>query len=192
MDTFTLLFVIFQCIIIWWPLLLIFSKRSVYKLYHNHKDDPNLYVWARPPWWVFVLLWTVLFACITAAAVYYTVVKTPLAIDTPDAYYQAIQWLIPGNLTFNYLWVVMFFVLKLNPIFALLELILLLFPSTVVLTVLYGLQHAYVSMALFIPYGVWLIYAFLINVMWFRLYLDDYAHYIKGPEGSKRGKSKGT
>lgn len=113
-----------------------------------------------PPAWVFSVVWPLLYAAITASI--WTYWRVGIDDNQTTAFYSLTLSLYITQLVLNGLWIVLFFVLQL-PETAALDLFLVLAISSVKV-ILFGVQQAWISFGLFLPYVLWLVYALYLNV----------------------------
>lgn len=108
----------------------------------------------NPPNWVFPVVWTILYGMIALSG--FLVARKPASVLKKRAlFFYFLQ------LFFNFLWSFFFFFLR-NPLFGLVDLILMLLFT--VLTIHYFAQIERRAALLLLPYFIWILYAATLNV----------------------------
>jgi len=109
--------------------------------------------WPTPPGWVFGVVWPLLYAVLTAFAVV-------LFGDNDNLI--ALFVLFTANILLNKIWSLVFFGQKQRGLGA--AIIAVMIGTEIAILILVILENYWVALGLFIPYVVWTIYAFILNI----------------------------
>jgi len=111
----------------------------------------------QPPNWIFEPVWTVLYICIAVSGwLVYIREKSPIRIFVLQVYIV--------QLILNLLWTCLFFGLH-SPLLALIDIVILLCVIFYYILITRNLSRW--SSILFVPYGIWVLFATLLNLtMW--------------------------
>ena len=168
-DTFNLLFVCAAyAAAVMWPVLLNPPDTDYYKKKRSSVPKEERPWYMLPPT-VFMVVWPILYSFIIAAGILHIYLFADLVGKT----FIAIIALLVINLTLNHWWSVLFF--RLHRIgLALIEATFLT-GTAIAITALYACtaataanKNSWISFALFIPYTLWLMFAWVINLCWYK------------------------
>ena len=156
-DPIALLFGTVSTAIVFFPAFLSPTPKESYR----HYDTVAPRVASAPPKWLFAPAWMVLYALVATAEILHVLTVDAAGVD---AVFVATWSLFVINVLLNHFWSRAFFDMR-RPGLALADAGLLLLSAAAVAG-LYGFARLWISMAFFIVYSAWLVYAVVINTNW--------------------------
>ena len=164
-------------VLVTFPALFI-SQLIDFSFYKDRKDYLTV---ALPPW-LFMIVWPILYALISAAEILHFLSFKVTESLTND--YIALATIFVVNVAFNHMWSLLFFG-KHNMVAGLIDAILLVITAVIV-QILYATEDLWVSFWLYLPYTIWLIFAMCLNIAWIWHEKRMKKHFERTQEAQKR------
>lgn len=164
---------------IYWPVLIGFRMSRKDLMWYNntvwyqtsHGCPRRRRVMLAPPSWIFPIVWFILYGLIAAAMILYGLTITDYLIPPIDLatleiplYHMIIFSLFFVNISFNHWWSIVFFGQRRIGMAAALAFIIA--GTAIAIVVMLGIVAQWLPFGLFIPYPIWTVFAFILNVNW--------------------------